>query len=219
MSNQPDDSLPTQLGREDVELLNRETVFQGYFRMDQYQLRHRKYDGGWSRPVTREVLERGHAVAVLPYDPMKETVVLIEQFRAGAYAHGDSPWQIEIVAGIIDDGENAEQVARREALEEAGCELDGALLKVMDYYMSPGAVSEHMQVYCARCDSVGLGGTHGLDQEDEDIRVLVLPLQRALGMLKAGQINNSPAIIALQWLQLNHARVRQLLKNASPTEK
>ncbi|RLA04540.1 MAG: ADP-ribose diphosphatase, partial [Gammaproteobacteria bacterium] len=168
-------------------------------------------DGDWSRPITREVLERGHAAAVLPYDPVTDRVLLIEQFRAGAYAHGADPWQIEIVAGIIDAGETGPEVARREALEEAGCELGDPLLPVMNYYMSPGAVSEFMEVYCAPFDSKGLGDgdTFGLDDEDEDIRVLLLPLQQAVMLMGSGQIRNSPAIIALQWLQLHRAKIRK----------
>ncbi len=205
---------PTTMNRDDVELLEHDTVFQGYYRMDRYQLRHRKYDGQWSRPITREVLERGHAAAVLPYDPDTDRVVLIEQFRTGAFAHGAvdknaEPWQIEIVAGIIDDGESGESVARREAVEEAGCHIMGKLLPVMNYYMSPGAVSEYMEVYCGRCDTSQIGGTHGLDEEDEDIRVLVISFQQAIALMNAGKIRNSPAIIALQWLQLHHAKTRK----------
>ncbi|MBL4622765.1 MAG: NUDIX domain-containing protein [Immundisolibacteraceae bacterium] len=211
MAQLPEYQRPTELTRDDVELIQHDTVFQGYYRMDRYQLRHRQYDGGWSRPITREVLERGHAAAVLPYDPAEDKVILIEQFRAGAYAHGADPWQIEIIAGIIDPGQTPEQVACREAIEEAGCELTGELIPVMDYYMSPGAVSEYMSVFCGACDSKLVSGFHGLDDEDEDIRVLAVPLQRALVLLKTGKIRNSPAIIALQWLQLNHARVRHQL--------
>lgn len=211
MTQHPEEQKPTELTRDDVELIQHDTVFQGYYRMDRYQLRHRQYDGNWSRPITREVLERGHAAAVLPYDPVEDKVILIEQFRTGAYAHGADPWQIEIIAGIIDPNQSAEQVARREALEEAGCELFGELIPIMDYYMSPGAVSEYMSLFCAACDSKLVSGFHGLDDEDEDIRVLAVPLQRALSLLKAGKIRNSPAIIALQWLQLNHAKVRNQL--------
>ncbi|MEC9340930.1 MAG: NUDIX domain-containing protein [Pseudomonadota bacterium] len=194
----------------DVELQERETVYQGYFRMDRYRLRHRRHDGSWSRPLQREVLERGHAVAVLPYDAVRDRVVLIEQFRAGPYAHGGEPWQIEIVAGIIDAGETPEAVVRREAREEAGCVLGPELLRVASYYMSPGAVSEHMQVFVAATDSDGLGGVHGLDEEDEDIKVMVLPAGEAYEMVAAGRIANSPAIIALQWLQLNPGHATRL---------
>lgn len=195
---------------DDIELLERKTVYQGYFRMDRYRLRHRRYDGDWSRPLQREVLERGHAVAVLPYDAARDRVVLIEQFRAGPYAHGGVPWQLEIVAGIIDSGETAEAVARREALEEAGCTLGERLLPVASYYMSPGAVSEHMQVFLAGVDSDGLGGVHGLDAEDEDIKVLVMPAAAAFDLVADGKIANSPALIALQWLQLHPDQAREL---------
>lgn len=200
---------PDEFDRQrDVELLHRETVFQGYFRVDRYRLRHRLFGGGWSRPVQRELFERGHAAAVLPYDPQRDSVLLIEQFRIGPYAHGGSPWQIEIVAGIIHDAETAADVARREALEEAGCSIGPELLPIAAYYMSPGAVSEHLTLYCALTDLTGAGGIHGVADEDEDIRVHVLPIATALEWLAAGRIQNSPAIIALQWLALNRTRLQ-----------
>lgn len=195
----------------DVELIERKTAYQGLFRVDRYRLRHRRYDGTWSRTIEREVFERGHAVAVLPYDPVRDKVVLIEQFRAGPLAHGGDPWQIEIIAGIIDDDETAEQVVRREALEEANCRLGPVLLPVANFYMSPGAVSEHMQVFVAATDSDDIKGIHGLADEDEDIRVLVMTVEQARALLDSGRIANSPAIIALQWLLLNREAVRERL--------
>lgn len=194
--------------RRDVEVLARETVFQGYFRVDRYTLRHRLFAGGWSRPIRRELFERGHAAAVLPYDPQRDRVLLIEQFRIGPYAHGGSPWQIEIVAGILHDGESPAELARREALEEAGCVLSSELLPVAAYYMSPGAVSEHMTLFCALTDLADAGGIHGLEDEDEDIRVHVPSFDEAMAWLAAGRIQNSPAIIALQWLALHRSRLR-----------
>lgn len=192
----------------DVDVLAQETVFQGYFRVDRYRLRHRLFGGGWSRPIQREVFERGHAAAVLPYDPQRDAVLLIEQFRIGPYAHGGSPWQLEIVAGIIHADETPADVARREALEEAGCRLGPRLLPVAAYYMSPGAVSEHLTLYCALTDLAGAGGIHGVLDEDEDIRVHVVAFQQAMDWLAAGRIQNSPAIIALQWLALNRSGLR-----------
>lgn len=192
----------------DVEVLARETVFQGYFRVDRYTLRHRLFEGGWSRPFQRELFERGHAAAVLPYDVARDRVLLIEQFRIGPYAHGDAPWQIEIVAGILHDGESPADLARREAREEAGCDGLSQLLPICAYYMSPGAVSEHMTLFCGLADLDGAGGIHGLPHEDEDIRVHVLPFDEAMAWLAAGRIQNSPAIIALQWLALNRACLR-----------
>lgn len=201
-------STPEFDRQRDVHVLAQETVFQGYFRVDRYQLRHRLFGGGWSRPFQRELFERGHAAAVLPYDPQRDVVMLIEQFRIGPYAHGGSPWQIEIVAGILHGDETAADVARREALEEAGCRLGPELLPVAAYYMSPGAVSEHLTLYCALTDLGGVGGIHGVADEDEDIRVHVVPFAQAVDWLAAGRIQNSPAIIALQWLALNRARLQ-----------
>lgn len=194
---------------DDVHLLEHEVCYQGYFRLDRYRLRHRLFDGDWGPEICREVLERGHAAAVLPYDAERDEVVLIEQFRAGAYARGDQPWQLEIVAGIIGAGETPAEVARREALEEAGCTLGRRWEAVASYYMSPGAVTEYMDVYCADTTTSGLGGIHGLEAEGEDIRVHVLGYAAALEWLEAGRIHNSPAIIALQWLRLNRERLRR----------
>jgi ADP-ribose pyrophosphatase len=205
------ESTPTPFDRDrDVEVLACETVFQGYFRVDRYRLRHKLFAGGWSRPFQRELFERGHAAAVLPYDPHRDRVLLIEQFRIGPYAHGGPPWQIEIVAGILHPGESPADLARREALEEAGCLLRSELLPVAAFYMSPGAVSEHMTLFCALTDLDDAGGIHGVDEENEDIRVHVLGFEQAMDWLHAGRIQNSPALIALQWLALNRARLRVL---------
>lgn len=190
-----------------VRIVERSTPFQGYFRIDRYRLRHRRFDGGWSDEIQREVFERGHAAAVLPYDPARDTVVLIEQFRIGAYAAGLEPWLIEIVAGIIEPGEAAAEVVRREAREEAGCEI-GALEPVGRFMLSPGGTSETMELFCGRVDSTGVGGLHGLAEEHEDIRAVVLPTDEVLARLAAGEIANASAAIALQWLALNRERLR-----------
>jgi ADP-ribose pyrophosphatase len=192
----------------DVEILARETCFQGYFRIDRYRLRHRLFDGGWSSEMTREVFERGHAVGVLPYDPESDSVVLTEQFRVGALAAGFVNWQIEIVAGIIDEGETPEEVARRETTEEAGCVVR-ELLPICSYLVSPGGTSESVTLFCARVDSTGVGGIHGLAHENEDIKVTVVPWTEARRMLDGGQISNAVSIIALQWLALNRDTVRR----------
>jgi ADP-ribose pyrophosphatase len=193
---------------EDFQLIEKTTSFQGYFRIERYRFRHRLFAGGWSGEVTREVFERGHAVAVLPYDPERDSVLLIEQFRIGAIAGNMPAWQMEVIAGIIDEGESAEQVAHREAEEEAGCKLDD-LVPVATYLASPGGASETVKLYCARIDSRGLGGIHGLADEHEDIRVTVVPFEEARQMLENGLIANATALIALQWLALNRERLRQ----------
>ena len=192
----------------DVEIVARETRYQGYFRIDRYRLRHRLHGGGWSGVMTRELFERGHAVAVLPYDPRADAVVLIEQFRLGAYAAGFPCWLTEIVAGIIDPGESAEQVARREAVEEAGCTI-GELVPVCRYVVSPGGASESVELFCGRVDCAGLGGVHGLEHEHEDIKVEVVPWTEARARLDGGKILNAVTIIGLQWLALHRDELRR----------
>ena len=192
----------------DVEVLDKSTPYRGFFRMDVYRLRHRKFDGGWTQELSREVFERGHAVAVLPYDPERDRVILIEQFRIGAFAAGLDAWLLETVAGIIETGESAEEVARREAQEEAGCHITD-LAPIAEVMLSPGGCSETLSIYCGRVDSRGAGGIHGLAHEGEDIRVLVLPPEEALARVLATRGANANAIIPLQWLLLNHQELRK----------
>ena len=192
----------------DVKTVECRTVYDGYFRIDRYRLRHRLHAGGWSGEMTREVFERGHAVGVLPYDPVRDEVVLLEQFRVGALAAGWAPWLIEIVAGIVEEGETAEDVARREAMEEADCQV-AELVHLHDYLVSPGGTSESVTLFAGRVDSAGAGGIHGLDHEHEDIRVFTLPADEALDLLARGSIRNALAVIALQWLALNRNELRK----------
>lgn len=194
--------------RDDVEITGIEPLHRGYFRLDRYRLRHRKFGGGWSAEMTRELLERGHAAAVLLWDPGADAVVLIEQFRVGAHVGGRSPWQLEIVAGILDAaGESAGEVARREAREEAGCEVS-ELVPILTLLASPGAVTETIALYLGIVDSAGAGGVFGLAEEHEDIRVVVAPLDEALDWVDAGAIDNPPALVALQWLARHRDRLR-----------
>lgn len=193
---------------QDVEILEKVEAYKGYFRVDRYRLRHRLFEGGWSEEMTREVFERGHAAAVLPYDPVRDEVVLIEQFRIGAYAAGRPPWLREVVAGIIEKGEPAENVVRREAREEAGCEITD-LEYITDYLVSPGGTSECISVYCGRTDARGKGGIHGVAEEHEDIRVVVTPFAEIEEMLRAKKIDNATALISLQWLALNRDDLRR----------
>ena len=191
-----------------VKIREKKTVFQGYFRIDTYFLRHELHEGGWSGEIKREVFERGHATGFLGYDPGRDEVLLIEQFRIGAHVAGYPSWVIEIVAGIIEADESPEDVVRREAVEEAGLEV-GELIPIADYLVSPGGTSETMTLFCGRVDLKDAGGIHGLDEEQEDIRVLVMPREEATLRLKARQIKNSMTIIALQWLEMNHAELQK----------
>ncbi len=193
--------------RDDIEIVAKSTRYQGFFRIDFYQLRHRLHAGGWSGELAREVFERGHAVAVLPYDPVADAVVLLTQFRIGAWLADLPPWQVETVAGIIDEGETAEEVARRETREEAACDLLD-LVPLYRYAVSPGGASESVTLFCGRVDSRGVGGIHGLAHEHEDIKVEAVPFAEARTMLEDGRITNAVTIIALQWLALNREGLR-----------
>jgi ADP-ribose pyrophosphatase len=193
--------------RDDVEISEREVCFSGFYQLDRLQLRHRQFAGGMGPLLSRELFVRRDAVCVLPYDPQRDCVVLIEQFRIGALDKSASPWLLELVAGLIDDGEQPEQVALREAVEEADLALT-SLWPITQYYPSPGGSDERVHLFVGRCDSQGAGGVHGLAEEGEDIRVHVWPLEDALDAVKDGRIDNAASIIALQWLALNRAEVR-----------
>lgn len=191
----------------DVDIISRDTPFRGFFRIDRYRLRHRLYAGGWSKQIEREVFERGHAVGVLLYDPVLDRVVLVEQFRIGSFAAGRTGWVLEVVAGMIGEDEAPEEVARRETLEEAGCEI-GELIEIAQYQPSSGASTETMRLYCARVDAGGAGGIHGLPAEGEDIRVVAMPSEEAIGLLETGGAGNATLIIALYWLAKHRDALR-----------
>ncbi|MGH7091707.1 MAG: NUDIX domain-containing protein [Stellaceae bacterium] len=193
-----------------IAILGKETVHQGFFRVDRYRLRHRLYRGGWSGEVAREVFERGCTVGVLLYDPDADAVVLVEQFRLAYRLAGYPAWQAEIVAGIVhpEDG-SVEAVARRETVEEAGVSIEGALLPITRYMPSPGGSTEVIDLFCARTDARRAHGIHGLADENEDTKVVVLGYRVALGRLRAGAIPNGPTALALCWLMARRARLRR----------
>jgi len=190
------------------EVLGIETAFQGYYRLDRWRVRHTLFAGGWSAEQTREIFERGHAAAVLPYDPTSDRVVLIEQFRVAAIAKVATPWLIEIPAGIIDDGEEPGETVRREAMEEAGLDLAN-LTYITRFLPSAGAMTEEVHVFAARIDATGAGGLHGVDGEGEDIRVLTLAADEAIAMAQDGRIVSGSAVIALLWLALHRDELRR----------
>ncbi len=190
------------------EILNKEVIYQGFFRLERYRLKHTLYGGGWSSEITRELFRRGNCVAVLLYDPDADKVVLIEQFRTGAILKANKAWLVEIVAGAIEEGEVAEAVAYRESLEEAGCEIQ-QLMVINEFYTTPGGSSEWITLFCGKVDSTTVGGIHGLDHEDEDIWVRTVSFDEAYLMLENGEIDSAIPIIAIQWLALNRQKLRQ----------
>ncbi|MDP1838780.1 MAG: NUDIX domain-containing protein [Reyranella sp.] len=192
---------------EKVELVDHVVAFQGYFKVGRYSFRHSLFKGGQSRVIVREVFERGHAAAVLPYDPVRDEVVLIRQFRAGTFAAGRHPWNWETVAGIIEEGETPENVVRREAVEEANLEIRD-LIPLYTIMASPGACSETCELFVGRTNTANAGGVFGLESEGENILVKVVSFAEARAMLDRGDIDNSPALIALQWLALHRDDLR-----------
>jgi len=189
------------------EILTKEIVYQGFFRVEKYRLKHTLFGGGWSAEITRELFMRGSCVAVLLYDPDADKVVLIEQFRAAATQNPDRAWLMEIVAGAIEEGETAEEVAYRESREEAGCEIE-QLMVINEFYTTPGAFSERITLFCGKVDSSQVGGIHGLDHEDEDILVRAVDFNEVYLMLENGVIESAIPIIAIQWLALNRQKLK-----------
>lgn len=189
-------------------VINKKTLYSGFFKLTGYELKHDLFEGGESPVLTRELLDRGHAVAVLPYDPVRDEVVLIEQFRIGAGNDPAGPWLIEIIAGLQEQDESEEEVIHREAQEEAGCEISN-LIPVHHYYSSPGSSNEQIHIYFARTDTTELGGVHGIDDEGEDIRVHIVNSEQAFKWLDQGRIDSALPIIALQWFKLNRDAIRK----------
>lgn len=199
---------PVTFGQHDVEIIAREPLYKGFMTLELYRFRHRLFNGGMSGEVRREILERGHAVVLLPYDPQRDEVVLIEQIRIAALDTCASPWLLEMVAGMVEPGESVEEVARREGEEEAGIQI-GRCKPVLNYLVSPGGTSERISLIAGEVDATTASGVHGLAQENEDIRVHVVSRTQAYRWVEEGVIDNAATLLALQWLELHHADLRQ----------
>lgn len=200
-----------RFGSEDYRIESEETVSQGFFSVSKQVLRHRLFAGGWSRPLERELFQRGDAVGVLLYDPEHHIIGLVEQFRVGAQNDQHGPWQYEVVAGMIDPGMTAEQVAVKELQEEAGISVE-KLLPITDYLVSAGGSDEKMHMFCGLCDLSNRGGIFGADHEGEDILFQVWHYDEVMQAQSEGLLNSAALTIALFWLQLN---IKDLQANIS----
>jgi ADP-ribose pyrophosphatase len=200
--------MKLRFGHGDVRILDDSEVFRGYYGIRRLTLRHRSFDGGWSESLTREIFERGDAVGVLLWDPRPDELVLLEQFRVGAVRGEESPWMLELVAGVVEPGESDEDVAQREAVEEANLEVE-ALEPIACFYPSAGACSEQVRLFVGKVDSSSAGGVHGCDEEGEDILVHRLSRESVMALLDAGEISNGHTLIALQWLRIHGNALRQ----------
>jgi len=187
-------------------LLDSKSRYKGFFKIDLCRIRHDTYQGG-EVEIQRELFHRGDAVAVLLYDPAKDKIVLIEQFRIGALRDEDGPWLLEIVAGMVEEGESIREVAKRECREEAGLDVH-SFETVHSFYSSPGGCTEKIHILCALVNSDDAEGIHGLDHEGEDIKVIVIDYNEVHDLMASGKISSAIPLIALQWLMINRERLQ-----------
>lgn len=209
MSTKLDSSflIPTAFDPSDISQVSKKTAFQGFGTLYNYVVRHRKFDGDWTGEVKREVYDTGDAIVVLPYNPLTDHVVLIEQFRITGHHTKRSPWLIECIAGRLEKNEVPTQTARREAQEEAGLNLL-ELIPINGMFMSPGVYAEYTTMFCGIIDTISDVEIHGLDEEHEDIRVLNIPFSGALNALDQGRIQTAPAQVCLNWLYRHRDQIR-----------
>lgn len=200
----------SQFQHSDVEILREENLYQGHFQLKKIIFRHKLFNGGMSGEVVRELMIKGEAAAVIAYDPVRDNVVLVEQFRIGAYnpKSQNSPWLLELIAGMVEEGETAETVAVRESQEEAGLTVSN-LTHALSVWDSPGGAYERLHIFLGLVDSQNIGGVHGLAEENEDILVHVVPREQAYQWVQTGKIDNVIAVLGLQWLQLNYPQYRK----------
>ncbi|QPB42918.1 ADP-ribose diphosphatase [Rodentibacter haemolyticus] len=200
-----------QFNLSDIKIINEEVVYDGFFTLKKIQFKHKLFAGGESGVVTRELLIKGAASAVIAYDPKEDAVILVEQVRIGAAYYPEanrSPWLLELIAGMVEQGERPEEVALRESKEEAGI-IVKHLTHCLSVWDSPGGVVERIHLFVGQVDSSTAKGIHGLDCENEDIKVHVVKRERAYQWVCEGKIDNGIAVMGLQWLQLNYARLQQ----------
>lgn len=192
--------------RDDVNIVQRDELFNAFFRAERLHLRHRLYAGGWSPTITREIFLRGEAIGVVLFDPKHDLIGLVEQFRVGALDDPHGPWCMEVVAGMVEQGETLEDVAWRETAEETSLTPD-SMEYICNYIASPGGCDEKLHLFCALIDLKDAGGIHGLEAEAEDIKLHVMSADDVFANLYGGRFNNAATLIALQWLQHNHDRL------------
>lgn len=209
------DGTAEQFGSDAVEVIANDVVYQGFYQLRRLHLRHRLFNGGWSPAVSRELFNRHDAVGVLLFDPVLNKVALVEQVRIGvigsevAKQSNKSPWLLEVVAGLIDKEELPQDVVIRESIEEAGVQIQ-ALVKIAEYYSSPGGSNEYFYLFAGKADLSRAGGIFGLKDEGEDIRVRLLCLDECWELLAQGKFLNAHTIIAVQWLKMNIAHLQDL---------
>ncbi|MFK7795518.1 MAG: NUDIX domain-containing protein [Gammaproteobacteria bacterium] len=191
----------------DWKIHQKKIAYDGHFKLSSYELSHEKYSGETTALLHRELVGRADAVAMVAYDPDTDEIVLVEQFRVGAISE-EQPWLIEIVAGLIEEGESPEEVTIRESQEEIGC-APSELIKIAGFYTTPGGNSEWVHLYMGKISVAELGNIGGLEEEGEDIKVIIVPASDVSYMLSTGEVRSAIAIIGLQWFVMNRDNIRQ----------
>ena len=184
-------------------IINKKNIYKGFFEMNEYELIHKKHDGNWSDKIKREVFGGAHVASLLPYDPIKKEIILIQQFRAGILSRHKENLLYEIVAGIIDKNENPDQTSIRECFEETGCDVK-KLIHIQDYFPAPGSSESFYHLYLGEVESFKGTRLRGLKKENEDIMVSSFKIQEVRKMLDSKRIKNGLTLIALQWFFLNY---------------
>jgi ADP-ribose pyrophosphatase len=197
-----------RMNKDDFKIIEKKRLHRGHLTVDEFILKHKLFEGGMTKPISREVVQRAAAVGVLPYDPIRDEVVLIRQFRAGVMVAQHNPWLVESVAGLVEENEAPEDVARRECIEEAGCEIS-ELHHICDFFSSPGMLSELVTMYCGITDTSSGGGFHGLEHEDEDIEATVVPWLQLCDDIDAKKCFDPKIMLGVMWLSSRRTELRK----------
>ena len=186
-------------------IINKKDLYSGFFKLKKYEFIHQKHDGSWTDQVEREIFSGAHVSTLLPYDPVKNEIILIKQFRAGVISRYDDDYLYEIVAGIIDKNESPEETAKRECFEETGC-IVNKVTPVQGYFPAPGSSESYYNLFLGEVNSFEGERIRGLETENENILVKSYKVEEVRNMLKKGEIKNGLALVALQWFFLEYLK-------------
>lgn len=200
--------LPGQDSPTQVEMAENAFRHRGFMDFSVMKLRHERFAGGMTPVIDRDVCYRSYAVAIVLYDPKADVLVMVEQFRVGAFAAGVNPWMLEFVAGMVKPGEDAADVAVREAQEEAGCVPFNVRL-VYSMLPSPGGCTEIVEIFAGLVDSTGIGGIHGVEEEVEDIRVHLVPADKAIALMDENRVPSGFTLLGLSWFARHRDALRR----------
>lgn len=183
-------------------IVSKKNLYDGFFKMNEIVLKYKKYDGTWTNSISRELFGGAQVSAVLPYDPLKKEIILIQQFRPGTISKNLDNYLIEIVAGIIDEGETPEDAAKRECFEETGCVIK-KLIPIQGYFPAPGSSESFYHLFLGETETFSGTRIMGLENENEDIKVQSFKSSKVREIMQKGKILNGLTLIALQWFFLN----------------